>query len=159
MFWMFWRRVVSGVIFKRHRFQARSQFVPLLPIHCRSHPLPLLSTTVGVPASHFRFLSHTTRPLNMPMVGGISEARAADEEVKAIAADVRAAAEAQIGAQAQWEAVSVASQVVAGTMFFIKVNTGSGFAHIKVFRSLPPFTNEFKAAQTGKAEADPIEFF
>ena len=95
----------------------------------------------------------------MARVGGVGAARAVDDEVRAIAADVRAAVEAKIGAQAQFEPVSVASQVVAGTMFFIKVNTGSEHIHVKVFRSLPPFTNEFKDVQTGKSADDELSFF
>ena len=44
-------------------------------------------------------------------------------------------------------ALALALQVVAGTMMYLKVDTGKGFVHAKVFRSLPPATHELKGVQ------------
>ncbi|NXI83288.1 CYTA1 protein, partial [Rhipidura dahli] len=63
---------------------------------------------------------------------------------------------------AVFEAIEFKTQVVAGTMYFIKVKvSGSSFVHLKVFQSLP-YENQgpnLVAFQTGKTRDDPLTYF
>merc|ERR1711907_716591 len=96
----------------------------------------------------------------MAAVGGVSEARQADADVQKIVDEVKSAAEASANKTfSQFQAVKVATQVVAGTMFFIKVQADDEFVHLKVFRSLPPFTHELQGIQTGKTADDALAHF
>ncbi|NWR12195.1 CYTB protein, partial [Paradoxornis webbianus] len=60
------------------------------------------------------------------------------------------------------KAIEYRTQVVAGTMYFIKVQvSGADYAHLKVFQSLPhenqgPSLADF---QTGKTRDDPLTYF
>jgi cystatin-A/B len=62
-----------------------------------------------------------------------------------------------------FKAVQYRSQVVAGTNYFIKVETENGaHIHIKVFKPLPKDPNpnpQLSAVQTGKTLGDIIEYF
>ncbi|NXQ11961.1 CYTB protein, partial [Peucedramus taeniatus] len=59
-------------------------------------------------------------------------------------------------------AIEYKTQVVAGTMYFIKVQvSNAGYVHLKVFQSLPhenlgPSLVNF---QTGKTRDDPLTYF
>ncbi|XP_069886192.1 cystatin-A isoform X2 [Dipodomys merriami] len=62
----------------------------------------------------------------------------------------------------EFEAVEYKSQVVAGTIFYIKMRVGDGrYTHIKVFRSLPGQNEGLKlvAYQTDKSKEDELTAF
>eukprot|EP00045_Choanoeca_perplexa_P002093 m.22982 g.22982 ORF g.22982 m.22982 type:complete len:94 (+) comp11315_c0_seq2:902-1183(+) len=93
----------------------------------------------------------------MAMVGGASAVREADDDIKQIAQNIRGDVEAKAGASfSKFEATHYTSQVVAGTIFNIKIDTGDAFTHVKVFRSLPPMTFEVQNVETGKAKEDAL---
>ncbi|NXH57932.1 CYTB protein, partial [Rhabdornis inornatus] len=59
-------------------------------------------------------------------------------------------------------AIVYKSQVVAGTMYFIKVQVSEAeYVHLKVFQSLP-YENQgpsLESFQTGKTRDDPLTYF
>jgi cystatin-A/B len=69
-------------------------------------------------------------------------------------------AEEKAGAKfGSYELHSYATQVVAGTNFFLKINVGDGaFVHARVYRDLAQALS-VSAVQTGKAEDDALEYF
>lgn len=99
----------------------------------------------------------------MPMTGGPSELKVADEEVQKICDEVKSAAEAKAGEKySQFQAKSYKTQVVAGTNFFIKVDVGDGsFVHLRVYRTLPHAgsTLALSAIKTGLKDEDELEYF
>ena len=94
------------------------------------------------------------------MCGGFGGAREADDDVKAIALEMKAQTEQKLGTTfSTFEAVQYKSQVVAGTNFSIKVKVGPDqYVHIKVFRKLPcnGGEKELTAAEGGKTLADAL---
>ena len=75
----------------------------------------------------------------MMMCGGFGQSRPADDEVKAIATEMKQKVEQALGkTYTQFEAVSFTTQVVAGVNYKIKVKVGDeDYVHIKVFVPLP----------------------
>ena len=69
------------------------------------------------------------------LCGGFGNARDADDEVKALALEMKPKVEQALGATyGTFEAVKYTSQVVAGTNYKIKVKVGDEqYVHIKVF--------------------------
>mmetsp|Transcript_8395 Transcript_8395/g.16717 ORF Transcript_8395/g.16717 Transcript_8395/m.16717 type:complete len:96 (-) Transcript_8395:2393-2680(-) len=95
----------------------------------------------------------------MAMVGGFGAAHPVDDEVRAVAHSVKAAAETHAGhAFTTYEPHSYKSQVVAGTNFDIKVNVGHEFIHIRVYRPLPHTgqPNQLSQYHGGKTETDQL---
>ncbi|XP_075257102.1 cystatin-A-like [Convolutriloba macropyga] len=95
--------------------------------------------------------------------GGLSEAKAGDGEAQKIADEVKEAVEEKAESTfPSFEVVSYKTQVVAGTMFYMKVKVdAANYIHVKVFRGLPFAGSkvEFKDYQDGKGEDDEIEYF
>ena len=73
------------------------------------------------------------------MCGGFGNTRPADDNVKAMATEMKPKVEQALGkTYTQFEAVSFTTQVVAGTNYKIKVKVGDeDYVHIKVFVPLP----------------------
>ena len=73
------------------------------------------------------------------LCGGFGNSRPADDNVKAIALEMKPKVEQALGeTYTEFEAVSFTTQVVAGTNYKIKVKVGDGkYVHIKVFVPLP----------------------
>ena len=96
----------------------------------------------------------------MMICGGFADAREADDEVKAMAKELKAQTEAKLGATySEFEAVSYKTQVVAGTNYLIKVKVGpEQYVHIKVWKKLPcnGGAKELSEATGGKTLADPL---
>ena len=94
------------------------------------------------------------------MCGGFTQARDADEEVKAMANELKAQTEGKLGATfSEFEAVSFKTQVVAGTNYKIKVQVGNRkYVHIKVFVPLPgkKAKNQLLEQEGGKTLEDPL---
>ena len=72
------------------------------------------------------------------MYGAHSQMRQADEDELAMIMSLKPQLEAQTGeTYSQFEVVGITSQVVAGTIFNVKIRTDQGYLHMKVFRPLP----------------------
>ncbi|KAM6900233.1 cystatin-B-like [Xenentodon cancila] len=99
----------------------------------------------------------------MPMCGGLTEAKDADESVQAICDDVKKLAEQKAGKEFDvFVAKSYKTQLVAGTNFFIKVHVGGNdHIHLRVWRKLPCYNGELEvtSVQHPKTEQEPIEYF
>jgi cystatin-A/B len=96
------------------------------------------------------------------VVGGFAEAKAPDDDVKQLFSsdEVKAAVNEKLGsAAAEWEVVSVATQVVAGVNYRCKIKVGdAAFVHVKAFRPLPHTGEPFKVneVETGKSLEDAL---
>ncbi|XP_062983444.1 cystatin-A-like [Elgaria multicarinata webbii] len=99
------------------------------------------------------------------VTGGLSPTKLATPEVQAITNQVKSQLEERANAKYSiFKAVSDCTQVVAGTNYFIKVQTGDGerdYAHLRVFKALPSRGGgiEFVGYQLGKTKDDPITYF
>ena len=94
------------------------------------------------------------------MCGGFTQDKDADDEVKALAKEMKAATEAKLGATySEFEAVKFKTQVVNGTNYLIKVKVGpEQYVHIKVYKKLPCYggAKELSEADGGKTLGDPL---
>ena len=94
------------------------------------------------------------------MCGGFTNSRPADDNVKAIALEMKPKVEEALGTTyTQFEAVSFTTQVVAGTNYKIKVKVGDeNYVHIKVFVPLPCNSTEKKlmSQEAGKTLNDAL---
>ncbi|VDI00939.1 cystatin-A/B [Mytilus galloprovincialis] len=69
--------------------------------------------------------------------GGLSDVMQPNEEVNRIVADLKGEIEAQLGEKLNtYKVVSFKRQVVAGTNYFIKIEYGLKYVHIRVSKSL-----------------------
>ena len=77
--------------------------------------------------------------VKMQMVGGPTEERDADDEVKKIATELKKQVEEKRNATfSTFEAVKYTTQVVAGVMYRIKVKVGDDqYLHLRVLKNLP----------------------
>jgi len=75
----------------------------------------------------------------MPICGGTSEAKKADAEVQSICDKVRPDLEGKADRKfPEFTAVSVKTQVVAGTNYFVKIHVGNeDYLHVRIFKPLP----------------------
>ena len=94
------------------------------------------------------------------MCGGFGNARDADDNVKALALEMKPKVEKALGTTfGTFEAVKYVSQLVAGTNYKIKVKVGDEqYVHIKVFVPLPckNAPNELVSQEAGKSLADKL---
>ena len=94
------------------------------------------------------------------MCGGFTNALDANDEVKAMALELKAQTEQKLGATfSEFEAVKYKTQVVAGTNYMIKVKVGpEQYVHIKVWKKLPCYggVKELSEAIGGKTLADAL---
>uniref|UniRef100_A0A3P9D4G2 Cystatin-B n=1 Tax=Maylandia zebra TaxID=106582 RepID=A0A3P9D4G2_9CICH len=101
--------------------------------------------------------------VKMPMCGGLTEEKEADEEVQKICDAMKPLAEQK--AKRNFEvliAQSYKTQVVAGTNYFIKVHVGGNeYVHLRVYEKLPAYggTLELTDLQHPKTQNDSIEYF
>ncbi|XP_040278788.1 cystatin-B-like [Bufo bufo] len=97
------------------------------------------------------------------LVGGVGKEKPANPEIQELCDLVKHEFEVKSGLNAaKFKAVSFKSQVVAGTIYFVKVDVGGDqFCHLRIFKPLP-YTGE-KATlsdfQCGKKKDDPIGYF
>ena len=94
------------------------------------------------------------------MCGGFTNALDANDEVKALAKEVKAQTEQKLGkTYSEFEAVKYKTQVVSGTNYLIKVKVGpEEYVHIKVWKKLPCHggAKELTEATGGKTLGDAL---
>ncbi|XP_066031600.1 cystatin-A-like isoform X2 [Chamaea fasciata] len=97
------------------------------------------------------------------MTGGLSDTKPATPEVQQIVNQVKPQFESRANTNCrEFKAIEYRIQVVAGTMYFIKVQVSdANYVHLKVFQRLPyenqgPSLADF---QTGKTRDDPLTYF
>lgn len=103
------------------------------------------------------------------MMGGASEPKEPTEAVKTMLGGLRDEAQQRAqsggwnGVFTKFEAVKMLTQVVAGTNYFIKVQTddAGGCAHLRVFQPLPHTGAgpELVAVRPGLKDTDMLEYF
>eukprot|EP00756_Hemistasia_phaeocysticola_P047566 Hpha_TRINITY_DN2200_c0_g1::TRINITY_DN2200_c0_g1_i1::g.25510::m.25510/K13907/CSTA_B; cystatin-A/B len=100
----------------------------------------------------------------MAKCGGTGDEQAATAEIQAIADAVKGAVQEKLGADTDlgpFKAVAFKTQVVAGTNYFIKIQTGGeSFAHARVFKPLPHAGDQPQLADAKKATgSDALDYF
>ncbi|XP_074656714.1 cystatin-B-like [Tubulanus polymorphus] len=99
----------------------------------------------------------------MAMCGGVQGSRAATAEDQDICEKVKDQVQSKTNkSYPTFTATHVATQVVAGTNYFIKVHVGNDeYIHIRVWQKLPPAMELelHETILTGKKESDPIVHF
>eukprot|EP00992_Anisonema_acinus_P000771 TRINITY_DN10277_c0_g2_i1.p2 TRINITY_DN10277_c0_g2~~TRINITY_DN10277_c0_g2_i1.p2 ORF type:complete len:122 (+),score=37.69 TRINITY_DN10277_c0_g2_i1:54-368(+) len=104
----------------------------------------------------------------MAVCGGVGAAQPVNEEVIAMCNDLKVSAQDKANASGwngvftTFEPISYASQVVAGTNFFVKVKVSdTQYAHVRIFRPLPHTgaPAEVHSVQMGKSVDDEIVHF
>ncbi|KFO30703.1 cystatin-A [Fukomys damarensis] len=96
--------------------------------------------------------------------GGLSETRPATPEIQKIVDEVKPQLEEKTNESYQeFKAIEYKSQVVAGAIYYIKVQVGNNrYIHIKVIQRLPgqsEKTLELSAYQTDKSKEDELTSF
>ncbi|XP_005420648.1 cystatin-A [Geospiza fortis] len=97
------------------------------------------------------------------MAGGLSDTKSATPEVQQLVNQVKPQFESRAGMNCDvFRATAYKTQVVAGTIYFIKVQVSDAeYVHLKVFQSLP-YENlgpSLVSFQTGKTRDDPLTYF
>lgn len=99
----------------------------------------------------------------MPLCGGIAEPKPADEEVQMLVTQMRKHVEEKANKKFDdFTAISYATQVVAGTNFFVKVHVGNDeCVHVRIFRPLPHENRmpEVHDYQLSKTREEPLAYF
>uniref|UniRef100_A0A8C5M5Q7 Cystatin domain-containing protein n=1 Tax=Leptobrachium leishanense TaxID=445787 RepID=A0A8C5M5Q7_9ANUR len=96
------------------------------------------------------------------MDGGLGETMEATSEVQELCDQVKLEVEEKCGKTfGQFVAVSYRSQLVAGTNYFIKVDAGDGFIHVRIYQPLPQANKppSVTAVQQDKSKEDEIVYF
>ncbi|KNC49162.1 cystatin-A2 [Thecamonas trahens ATCC 50062] len=92
-------------------------------------------------------------------LGGMKGVKPCDATAQAVADAVRASIDAKLGGvSAEHTVVSYATQTVAGTNFFLKINRGDDHVHARVFRGFNGAL-QLVAVQAGKSGDDALEYF
>uniref|UniRef100_A0A3Q0T7X9 Cystatin-B n=1 Tax=Amphilophus citrinellus TaxID=61819 RepID=A0A3Q0T7X9_AMPCI len=99
----------------------------------------------------------------MPMCGGLTELKQADEKVQLICDQMKPHTEQKTGRNfGVFTAKSYKTQLVAGTNYFIKVHVGGDEClHLRVYEKLPCYGGELEltSLQHSKSHNDDIEYF
>jgi hypothetical protein len=94
--------------------------------------------------------------------GGISQARPADDAAHEVARKIRADLEAaRDGPFSHYEVLEVATQVVAGINYFLKILVNPQTReclHVRVFQDLQQHTS-IAGVQESKKDSDALEYF
>ncbi|XP_005038516.1 PREDICTED: cystatin-A [Ficedula albicollis] len=117
--------------------------------------------TAELPSSEPLIISEKSLATMMP--GGLSDTKPATPDVQQLVNQVKPQFESRANVNcAVFTAIVYKTQVVAGTMYFIKVQVSDGdYVHLKVFQSLP-YENQgpsLVSFQTGKTRDDPLTYF
>jgi len=97
------------------------------------------------------------------MCGGVGSAKPVTDDVRSLCETLKSDLESRSGRTFSiFNPVEVASQVVAGTNYFVKIDVGEGeYVHVRIFQPLAcngtePSLHNF---QLGKAKDDKLEHF
>merc|ERR1711879_347022 len=102
------------------------------------------------------------------MVGGLGSVKERDADVDVVIAKVRQEIVAKAKAESvrvdEFTVISYATQVVAGTNYFVKIRLNKddgGHVHVRVYEKLPCYGAEVSldAMVPGKKHDDPLEHF
>ncbi|NXO68939.1 CYTA protein, partial [Phainopepla nitens] len=97
------------------------------------------------------------------MTGGLSDTKPATPEIQQLVNQVKPQFESQANTNCGvFTATEFKTQVVAGTMYFIKVQVSdTEYVHLKVFQGLPQGNEgpSLVGFQTGKTRDDPLTYF
>ncbi len=99
--------------------------------------------------------------IHMVIPGGLSDTQDKDDTIQNIVNSLKNEIQEKVKKEfSKFEVHSYKTQVVAGTNYFVKVNTNDKFMHIRIFKSLPP-ENIFKliALEMNRNEKEEIEYF
>ncbi|XP_067950988.1 cystatin-B-like [Watersipora subatra] len=103
------------------------------------------------------------KPKDGNMMGGVGTEKEADENVQKIVDDLKSTVEEKTGhSYDEFKCVKFATQVVAGTNYFVKVKVGdNNYIHLRIYAPLPHTHSppELTDVMEGKSEADPISYF
>jgi len=131
-------------------------------------PILLSSLHLGSALDHEQVFDHPSSPLlptdlhkNMAArPGGTTAGKPITDEAKDIALAVKKDIESKAGRTYEtFDPVEYATQVVAGTNFFFKIDVGNGEQiHARVFRDLHKNLS-VAGVQTGKTSSDPLVHF
>ncbi|XP_071955942.1 cystatin-A2-like [Antedon mediterranea] len=95
----------------------------------------------------------------MALCGGMKGAEVATAEIQGFIDKVREEAEKEVGRSFEkYEAKVYATQLVNGVNYFVKVNTGSNYVHMRLYK---PFQGDvsFVTFQDNKTESDELAYF
>uniref|UniRef100_A0A6B2LVB1 Cystatin domain-containing protein n=1 Tax=Arcella intermedia TaxID=1963864 RepID=A0A6B2LVB1_9EUKA len=93
-------------------------------------------------------------------VGGIGQEKDVDDTVRQLVSTVKGLVEAKTAVTYEtFTPVKYASQVVAGTNFFVKIDVGGSYIHARIFRPLGNAAPSVHSVQTGKTLEEPINYF
>ncbi|KAG2382615.1 hypothetical protein C9374_005195 [Naegleria lovaniensis] len=91
--------------------------------------------------------------------GSIGNEHPADEEVKQVIDAVKGEVEQKLGKTLQkYEALKYATQVVAGTNYFVKVDTGDDVVHLRIYVHFSG-SKQLHGVKTGETATSPIQHF
>ncbi|XP_036599998.1 cystatin-A-like [Trichosurus vulpecula] len=97
------------------------------------------------------------------IVGGLSETKPATPEIQKIVDEVKSQLEQKTNEKYDcFEAVQYRSQVVAGSVYYVKVHIGCNrYVHLNIYEPLPHRNERIKLSdyQTGKTKEDEITSF
>jgi cystatin-A/B len=97
----------------------------------------------------------------MVIQGGLSDTKNSDDTIQNIVNNLKNKIQEKTKKEFnKFEVHSYKTQIVAGTNYFVKLNTDGEFMHVRIFKSLPP-ENNFKliALEVNKNEKAEIEYF
>ncbi|RNA20226.1 cystatin-B-like [Brachionus plicatilis] len=95
-------------------------------------------------------------------LGGIGHEKPADQNVQHLVDQLSHEIQIKTGKRYPFlKAVSFKTQIVAGTNYFIKVQAGQDYLHLRVFQPLPCYssTPQLASFELSKSSDDPIEYF
>nr|ATB56195.1 type I cysteine peptidase inhibitor [Eudiplozoon nipponicum] len=98
----------------------------------------------------------------MQMVGGIGASRTpTDEERSKLHGVIAAHLQSNSLPHEPLSLLSIATQVVAGVNYFVKVKHGDNVSHYRIYEKLPCYgsTIEVSSVLHGKSEDDILEYF
>ncbi|XP_036599173.1 cystatin-A-like [Trichosurus vulpecula] len=97
------------------------------------------------------------------MLGGLGETKPATPEIQKIVDKVKPQFEKKSNEKYDsFELVEYRRQVVAGTVYYVKVHLGDDrYAHLKIYEPLPHTNESMKLMdyQTGKTKDDEVDYF
>ena len=94
------------------------------------------------------------------MVGGMQGVKAASADGQKAADAVKAQVEEKLGKSlSTYKVTHEATQVVAGTNWFLKVDTGDKHVHLRVWEKLGSDGHELSGIQDNKSANDALEYF